>query len=392
MLKLYRRHRVSCPHRSENYRRCQCPVYVKGTLGGTHARLSLEQTNWDAASQVVAGWTKAGRIGTGRVDQTIAQAAEDFLLDAKSRGLADATYGKYDLLLARLRDYCREQHDTLLASVTLDTLSKFRATWPGAPLTRAKTQERLKAFFNWCVKRHWLVDSPAEGLSTIKVVHSPTLPLSNEEVAAILSACGRYPTRNAQGHDNRARMKAMVLLLRWSGLRIRDAVTLRRDAIKDGELFLYTQKTGTPVTLPLPHECATALIALHANLVEEVRPFYFWSGNGHPKSAVADWQRALRALFDLAGVTGAHPHRFRDTFAVELLLSGASLLDVSMLLGHSSVKITEKHYAPFVKERAIRLGSVVRQSWAVDTGHPAPGGTDTPSPPPTQESATPGQS
>jgi integrase len=44
-----------------------------------------------------------------------------------------------------------------------------------------------------------------------------------------------------------------------------------------------------------------------------------------------------------------HPHMFRDTFAVELLLSGVPIDQVSLLLGHSSVKVTEKHYSPFVK-------------------------------------------
>lgn len=44
----------------------------------------------------------------------------------------------------------------------------------------------------------------------------------------------------------------MILLLRYSGLRIRDAATLERSRIKNGKLFLYTQKTGTPFWLPLP--------------------------------------------------------------------------------------------------------------------------------------------
>jgi integrase/recombinase XerD len=43
-----------------------------------------------------------------------------------------------------------------------------------------------------------------------------------------------------------------VLLLRHSGLRIGDAVTLERSRITGGKLFLYTAKTGTPVYVPLP--------------------------------------------------------------------------------------------------------------------------------------------
>jgi integrase/recombinase XerD len=42
----------------------------------------------------------------------------------------------------------------------------------------------------------------------------------------------------------------------------------------------------------------------------------------------------------------AHPHRFRDTFAVSLLNAGASLENVSVLLGHTSIRVIQKHYNP----------------------------------------------
>jgi integrase/recombinase XerD len=53
----------------------------------------------------------------------------------------------------------------------------------------------------------------------------------------------------------------------------------------------------------------------------------------------------------------------RDTFAVELLLAGVPIDQVSLLLGHSSVKVTEKHYAPFVKARQEQLETSVKLSW-----------------------------
>ena len=43
-----------------------------------------------------------------------------------------------------------------------------------------------------------------------------------------------------------------MLLLRHSGLRIQDAACLERARLNDDKLFLYTQKTGTPVYCPLP--------------------------------------------------------------------------------------------------------------------------------------------
>jgi len=151
----------------------------------------------------------------------------------------------------------------------------------------------------------------------------------------------------------------MTLLLRYSGLRIRDAATLRRERIRDGKLLLYMQKTGVPVFVPLPPYVVAAL-----DQTPNVHPgYFFWSGNGLPKTTVADWQRSLRKLFEIAKVSGAHAHRFRDMFAVELLLAGVPIDQVSVLLGHSWVKITEKSHAPWVKARQEQLEAAVMKAW-----------------------------
>ena len=81
------------------------------------------------------------------------------------------------------------------------------------------------------------------------------------------------------------------------------------------------------------------------------------------KSTVGNWQRAFKLLFKLAEVPTGHAHRFRDTFAVELLLAGIPLERVSILLGHQSTRITEKHYAPWVRERQEQIEEDVRRMW-----------------------------
>ena len=45
-------------------------------------------------------------------------------------------------------------------------------------------------------------------------------------------------------------------------------------------------------------------------------------------------------------------YRLRDTFAVDLLEKGVPMEEVSKLLGHSSIKTTEKHYAKWSKGAA----------------------------------------
>jgi hypothetical protein len=54
---------------------------------------------------------------------------------------------------------------------------------------------------------------------------------------------------------------------------------------------------------------------------------------------------------------------FRDTFAVELLNKGVPIDRVSLWLGHGSVKVTEKHSAPLVKERQQQLEICAPMAW-----------------------------
>jgi len=67
--------------------------------------------------------------------------------------------------------------------------------------------------------------------------------------------------------------------------------------------------------------------------------------------------RALEAAFRRAGVTNVSPHNLRKTFATRLLSRGAAITDVQHLLGHASVKTTERAYAAFVKNEWPRSAS-----------------------------------
>ena len=64
-LALYRRHLASCKHldKGNRWTRCQCPIWVQGSIGGETIRRSLNTGNWTAASTIVHQWQSSGRIG-----------------------------------------------------------------------------------------------------------------------------------------------------------------------------------------------------------------------------------------------------------------------------------------------------------------------------------------
>ena len=345
MLTLFRRHLKSCKHRSRRFRGCTCPISVEGTLRGKKIRKSLEVRNWDSAQKVVRDWEAEGEAAM----VFVAEACDKFVLDAEARNVGPAQMGKYRLLGREMKAYFSGQ---FIRGIGVEDLSSFRGTWKLSPVSSGKKLERLRAFFKFCMEREWVNSNPAKILKVPKVKPNPTLPFSQSEWEKILWATEVYPNRPP---GRRREVKAFILLLRYSGLRIGDAVSLETKRIEYGKLLLYTAKTGTAVWLPLPELVTNALSFLPPG------DRFFWSGLGTLKSATTVWQRSVQKLLKLAGVKG-HAHMFRDTLAVDLLSKGVSLENVAAILGNT-VRIAEKHYAPFVQSRQIELEKAVKLTW-----------------------------
>ena len=85
--------------------------------------------------------------------------------------------------------------------------------------------------------------------------------------------------------------------------------------------FSTHRKLGVPVNTILPEFVLAALEAT-PRVTEK---FFFWGGTGKLESIVRSWQTRLRKLFKLANIPNGHAHRFRDTFAVDLLLAGVPI-------------------------------------------------------------------
>jgi integrase len=145
--------------------------------------------------------------------------------------------------------------------------------------------------------------------------------------------------------------------MRYSGLRISDSISLRRDAVVDGKIRLRTEKTNTDVYVPVPPKIVAALEAL-----PDQGERFFWNGKGKLKTRVANWSRYLDTVFTVANVEGAHSHRFRHAFSVSLLQKGVSVENVATLLGNSP-KVVMKHYSPWIAERQSLLEAAVMKTW-----------------------------
>ena len=239
----------------------------------------------------------------------------------------------------------------LIREIDDGLLRAWRESWTVAPSTQRTKLQRLKAFFRFAVKSGWLQESPAAHIQAPKVDSPPTMPLSRSEVRALVRAS-----------DGQDRERALLLLLRYSGLAIRDAATLAREALDGDQLTLRRAKSGELVLCALPPLVVDALdgIAIPG------KRHFFWTGTSRPETVTKYWRARLQKIAKQANVEEFKPHRLRDTFAVELLLRGVSMQDVSALLGHSSIQTTERYYAPWNRARRDRLAGVLKDTFSAD--------------------------
>jgi hypothetical protein len=71
-------------------------------------------------------------------------------------------------------------------------------------------------------------------------------------------------------------------------------------------------------------------------------------------------ERSLAAVFSKSKVTDAHAHRFRHTFAAEILARGGTMSDVADVLSISE-NVARKHYAKWSPARQERISGIMRR-------------------------------
>lgn len=363
MITIWRRHTDGCEFKKKGraYIKCTCPIWADGYADGRRVfRQSLHTRDMARAR------TRAGDLESSdtRPTKLVSEAADAYIANCESSGLQTSSVRKYLNVVTQLKTFCKSKDIRSLNELTVEALDAYRATRSLSPLTATKELETLRMFLGFCVARKWIDDNPAKRIkSPRKVKPKEVVPFTPDELKAIFAACDRV----GQSAYERARALGMVSTLRYTALRIGDVSTLARDRIsRDGtiwRIFLHTEKTGQPVFLPVPPDMKAALdvVPIPEGTVGESRHF-FWSGNSAVKTVKAGADRTLRAVFKVAGLKDAHPHKFRHTLATELLGRGATFEEVADILGNSP-EVVRKHYAKWSRARQSRIDELMNQAY-----------------------------
>jgi integrase/recombinase XerD len=351
---LYRRHSADCKHarKGRDYTKCTCPIWIDGILSGKRWHKTLKTRDWQRAeNQRHAIEASEQRIATKSIASTrsVRDALVAYLDDCQARGVRSSTLTAYKITLATLPGAYLKAEQLRMASPSLDTLTpaamvQWRAGRRVSTGSQIKELIHVKSFFIFCRNMKWLADNPAAVLKAPKSDAQGAAPFTREEVSRILEAA-----RNC-------RVEMLIKVMLSTGLRISDACSLRRDALDDANyVSLTVLKTRRPIRIQISAPLANALRALPVSGER-----FFWNHKGSLATFMTNVRRKLDdCVFPKAGITDGHPHRFRDTFAARMFEAGKPIRNVSLMLGHKSVLVTERHYARFIPAQQAMLDQTV---------------------------------
>ena len=130
-LALYRLHARTCPHRSKGRRwtRCNCAVWVQGSLAGKWVKKSLNTRDWSVAAATIHEW-EAARADRRQSDPTSRPSRGRFrkyLEDAEARHLAvkRPSASVANCFEGKLLPYCESKGYERLADLNVDALARF---------------------------------------------------------------------------------------------------------------------------------------------------------------------------------------------------------------------------------------------------------------------------
>ena len=381
---LFRRHAAECKvHKlrlstklKRSFMDCDCPIWAAGcTDDGIIPRQSTGTRDLKTAESILATLVARSKNEAAhgpRIEECI-----DKYLASRGHEIGEKTTGQYQLLLRRLRAYCESRGVFFMREFTVDLLETFKVD--GLPemadTSKSTAVAKLRSFLRDAFRRGWITEPLVDRVTAHRAVYEQKEPYSDEEVDKILAGSLNLSggTHGFASHPQTFRL--LLELMLETGMRVGDAIRFDPRVLTQGEhLWIYSYLPQKLRKAEKPKHLESYISARLKEAIDQCDwlspqlPFYYGSSR-NPSYLANEVYERMKSVGARCGVSDCRPHRLRDTFAVRLLLQGFHIEDVSRLLGHSSVKVTETYYAKWVSARKRRLERLIAESRMDPHGH-----------------------
>jgi site-specific recombinase XerD len=253
-------------------------------------------------------------------------------------------------------------HEPALDELDVLVCRSYLASLHGAndAVTIGRKLSSLRAFFRLCVRRRLVKGSPVAALRAPKRAKRLPLFLGKEDVGRLLDGDGPRPDA---GPDQLALERALFEVIYGAGLRVSEACGLDVDDIEADGGHVYVRvrqgKGRKDRIVPVGGKARAALETWSAQRTNRLAAALGGTGQGGGAARAAGaalfvsrhglrlGPRAVRRLLtrreQLTGTPRVSPHALRHSFATHLLGEGADLRAIQEMLGHASLRTTQRY-------------------------------------------------
>lgn len=337
--------------------------WARAQRQGVEHRRSLKTTDKTKAEKWFRRWLDE-LDDHGDFPKRLFDDAVTRFMDEHLPTLKPSSARRYSVSLEWLSDHFAGKY---LHEITSASLSEFetarRSAGAAAPTVR-RDLACLSSLFTSCEDWEWLPDGRNPVRTFLKkrakrgLKESPGRKryLSETEEAALLAACvPPNPPRLSDPRRVKPRrrpylVKEAIILAIDSGLRQKELFSLTWAQVDLRRRIITTTtdtKSGKSRMVPIAHRSAQLLEALPRHIKS---PYVLYDADGN---RFVQFNKGFASACRRAGIKDLRWHDLRRTAGCRWLQrDNLSMLEVSMLLGHSSVQVTEKRYA-FLNEEKV---------------------------------------
>ena len=259
------------------------------------------------------------------------------------RGFGVHTLDAYKRDVVEFLKFCTDRNydflspDKYILREFLSILSERELSRP----TVARKISSLKNFFKFLLKDKVILSLDISIFKSPKLKRSYPKSIDSDLVAkAFVSLMDKE-----NDHWINLRDRAVMLLLYGSGLRISEALSLKKKEAPNSD-WLRVKGKGNKYRdvplLPIICEGVKEYLDLCPYDVKEDEPLFLGKRGGELSPRIIQ-RRVENLRYELGLPSHTTPHALRHAFATHLLSGGADLRAIQQLLGHSSLSTTQRY-------------------------------------------------
>lgn len=256
-----------------------------------------------------------------------------FLTAKKVEGCSQKTLRYYEDTLTRALTTLNKPVSKIESGDLRQYLNDYETVRRTSKVTIDNIRRIMSSFFSWLEDEDYIVKSPVRRIHRVKTAQLAKETLSDEELETLRDVC------------ESKRDLAVVDLLASTGMRIGELIRLDvADVNLQERECIVTGKGNKQRPVYFDARAKLHLTEYLETRADNNSALFVSLDSKAKRITVGGMELRLRNLGKKAGVSRAHPHKFRRTLATHAIDKGMPIEQVQKLLGHAKIDTT-MHYA-----------------------------------------------